>query len=98
MSSNGNVVVEDTGQRREVSAINIDASLVRAELGGTSTHVNLNVMSAILSDPLIDLHRASGSLSLVGDSLDIDLPFLSFSRSTARVRGWIDWGQPGTPA
>ena len=95
---NGNVVVEDSGQRREVSAINIDASLVRAEIGGTSTRADLNGMSARLSDPPIDLHRIGGSLSLVGDSLDIDLPHLSFSRSIAHVRGWINWGQPGTPA
>ncbi|HWP71614.1 MAG TPA: translocation/assembly module TamB domain-containing protein [Gemmatimonadaceae bacterium] len=96
--TNGNVIVEDTGQRREVSAISIDASLVRAEVGGTSTYAELNGMSAGFSNPPIDLHRAGGSLSLVGDSLDIDLPYLSFSRSTAHVRGWIDWGRPGTPA
>ena len=55
-------------------------------------------VSARLSEPAVTLHQLSGSLALVGDSLEVDLPFVGFGRSTAALRGWMQWRSAGMPA
>jgi translocation-and-assembly-module (TAM) inner membrane subunit TamB-like protein len=97
--SDGNVVLEVPGMpRRVLSGFTFDAPLVRTELPGLSVMVDLREMSAELSEPFLVLHRLSGSITVVGDSAEIDLPFISVSQSTVHIRGWVDWGRPGMPA
>jgi hypothetical protein len=62
------------------------------------TSADLEEISASLSEPPITLHRLSGSVALVGDSVELELPFIGFGRSTASIRGWAQWSRPGKPA
>ena len=95
----GTVVLEVPGQpRRVLDQITFNAPRVRTELESMTIAAEIEEISARLSEPSISLHRLSGSLSLVGDSAEVDLPFIGFGHTTTRLRGWMRWGAPGTPA
>lgn len=85
-------------QRRELSGITIDAPLVRTEIGDTTTVAQLNRISVTASDPPTVVHRIGGRVAIVGNTADLDLPVVSFARSSARASGRVDWSVAGQPA
>jgi len=85
-------------RRREFSAISIDAALVRTAIGDTTVIAQLNGLAVTSVDPDVTVHRIAGRVTLIGSSVDLELPTIAFDQSSAGARGRVDWSGAGMPA
>ena len=82
---------------RTITAIGIDAPLVRTEIGDTTTIADLTSLSVAIDDPPIAVHRIAGRVALLGDVASVDLPTVAVGQTALRARGRVDWRAAGTP-
>ena len=85
-------------RRREFSGIAMDAPLVRTAIGDTTMIARLNGFAVASSDPEVTVRRIAGRITLIGSSVDLDLPSVAFNESSAAARGHVDWSAAGMPA
>ncbi|HEX5075789.1 MAG TPA: translocation/assembly module TamB domain-containing protein [Gemmatimonadaceae bacterium] len=85
-------------RRRELTGISIDAALVRTAIGDTTVVAQLNGLTIASVDPEVTVHRIAGRVTLIGSSVDLDLPTVAFNQSSASARGHVDWSAAGMPA
>jgi len=85
-------------RRREFSGISIDAALVRTAIGDTTAIAQLNGLAVASVDPAVAVHRIAGRVTLIGSSVDLELPTVTFNASSASARGHADWSAAGMPA
>jgi translocation and assembly module TamB len=85
-------------RRREFRGISIDAPLVRTAIGDTTVIAQLNALAVASVDPAVTVHRIAGRVTLIGSSVDVDLPTVAVNESSANARGHVDWSAAGMPA
>jgi len=85
-------------RRREFSGISIDAALVRTAIGDTTVIAQLNGLAVASVDPAVTVRRIAGRVTLIGSSVDLELPTVAFNESSASARGHVDWSAAGMPA
>ena len=84
-------------RRRAITAITIDAPLIRTEIGDTTAIANLTSLSVAVDDPPLAVHRIAGRVALVGEAATVDLPTVAVGLTALHARGHVDWGAAGMP-